>query len=477
MGLGPQQRTQDVSVDKTIPATVALLCALSLVLWLGRAEPTGLEERIPPAGATAHGADKPLLPIASSHRLETSGAIPDASLPGAWPRFRGQRADAVAPREPALARAWPPEGPPKLWSAEVGDGYAGAAVLEGRVYVMDYDEAALRDTLRCLSLEDGKEVWRLSYPVEVKWNYGMSRTVPAVTQKWVIGFGPLCHVICADAKTGAFKWGIDLVREHGAKVPGWYAGQCPLIDRGRAVIAVGSPDVLMMAVDCETGEIEWKTPNPNNWETTHSSIIPFEIGGTRTYLYCTSGGIVAVSAETGEVLWEDRTWYALPVNIPCPVIVGDGRVFLTAGYGAGSRMLTFSGNAGGVTAATLFKLRPHVFGAEQHTPILYNENLYGVSTKGELVCLDLSGKRVWSSGRRKRFGRGPYLIANGLLYLMNDTGVLTLAEATPSGYRQLAEAKVLPGEDKEAWGPMAIAGGRLIVRDMKHMICLDVRRK
>ena len=34
----------------------------------------------------------------------------------------------------------------------------------------------------------------------------------------------------------------------------WYAGQCPLIDDDKAIIAVGG-DSLMIAVDCGTGEI------------------------------------------------------------------------------------------------------------------------------------------------------------------------------------------------------------------------------
>ena len=465
-----------MSVDKLIPAIVALLCASSLVVWLGMPEPAGLKERTPPVETSTRTTDRPAVSIASSHTLETSDGIP-ADLPGSWPRFRGSNFDAVAGNEPDLARTWTAGGPPKLWSVKVGDGYAGPAVRAGRVYVMDYDEAARRDALRCLSLEDGKEIWRLSYPVDVKWNYGMSRTVPAVTDKWAVGFGPLCHVICADAATGAFKWALDLPREFGVKVPSWYAGQCPLIDRGRAIIAVAGPGVLMMAVDCETGKVVWKTPNPSQWKMTHSSIIPFDLGGVRMYLYPASDGVVAVSADDGRVLWQDKTWSTLPANVPCPILVDGGRVFLTAGYGAGSRMFRFSQSDGAVTAKTLFSLRNHVFAAEQHTPILHNDHIYGVVPKGDLVCLDLTGRRVWSSGRRKRFGRGPSIIANGLLFLMNDTGVLTLAEATPSGYRQLAEAKVLPARDKEAWAPMAIAGGRLILRDMKQMICLDVRRK
>ena len=64
------------------------------------------------------------------------------------------------------------------------------------------------------------------------------------------------------------------------------------------------------------------------------------------------------------------------------------------------------------------------------------------------------------------------MIADGLIYIMDDEGVLTLAQASPTGYVQLAEAKVLEGP--ESWGPMALASGRLIVRDMNRMICLDV---
>ena len=71
-----------------------------------------------------------------------------------------------------------------------------------------------------------------------------------------------------------------------------------------------------------------------------------------------------------------------------------------------------------------------------------------------------------------KFGLGPYTIANGLIYVMNDSGLLSLAEATPNGYVQLAQAKVLEGP--ESWGPMAVASGRLILRDMNRMICIDV---
>ena len=58
-------------------------------------------------------------------------------------------------------------------------------------------------------------------PVAVKRNHGMSRTVPAVTDKYVVAIGPKCDVSCLDPATGKPYWLIDLVapvRRHGAAV-------------------------------------------------------------------------------------------------------------------------------------------------------------------------------------------------------------------------------------------------------------------
>ena len=87
----------------------------------------------------------------------------DAALAGAWPGFRGPNRDNIAPAGSAgpggqLARSWPAAGPKALWSIPLGEGYAGAAVQDGWVYLLDYDAKASCDALRCLSLETGEEI-------------------------------------------------------------------------------------------------------------------------------------------------------------------------------------------------------------------------------------------------------------------------------------------------------------------------------
>ncbi len=56
---------------------------------------------------------------------------------------------------------------------------------------------------------------------------------------------------------------------------------------------------------------------------------------------------------------------------------------------------------------------------------------------------------------------------------MNDTGTLSAVAADPDSYRPIAETQVFE-QGHEAWGPMALASGRLIVRDLRRMTCLEV---
>jgi outer membrane protein assembly factor BamB len=317
----------------------------------------------------------------------------------------------------------------------------------------------------------------------------MSRTVPAVTEKYVVSLGPKCHVTCLDSTTGKYLWGLDLVKDFGTKVPQWYAGQCPLIEDGRAIIAPGG-ESLMIAVDCSSGEVVWRTPNPHEWDMTHMSICPMEFGGRRCYIYGGLRGLAGVSATDGSILWEYTDLRVNVAWVATPVVVGEDRVFLSAGYNTGSMMLRLKEEGGKIAAERAFALKAKVFGSEQHTPVYYRGHLYGVRPRGELVCLDPDGEVLWTSGEHHFFkGYGPWLVASpdggGVIYVMDcgttqaPQGVLKLVEATPKGYKELASTKVPFGPDggHDAWGPMALAGGRLIVRDLTRMVCLDVRRK
>jgi len=444
------------------------LSLLSLLLMEGRGARVSL--RVP---IIENEARPPEEEAAFVGELTTSDGIA-STLPGAWPGFRGPDSNAIASAQlpGSLNLAWEAQPPGALWDIELGEGYAGAAVAGGRVYVLDYDQEKQGDAIRCLSLDDGREIWRYFYPVKIKRNHGMSRTVPAVVDGCVITLGPKCHLVCLDAVTGELRWKRDLVREDGAEVPPWYAGQCPLVDGDRLILGVGGTDALIMALDYRTGEVLWRTPNPRGWKMTHSSVAVMDTGDERTYVYCAGGGVVGVSAADGRLLWEYPDWHINIANVPTPVVIDGERVFLSGGYNAGSMMLAVKRAGGTWVPEPLFRLDSKVFGSDQQTPIYYDGYIYGVRPDGQLACLDLDGRIRWTSSSAHKFGLGPYTIMGGLIYVMNDEGHLTVARATPDAYTPITAARVLQGHD--SWGPMAFASGRLIVRDLTRMVCLDI---
>jgi outer membrane protein assembly factor BamB len=400
-----------------------------------------------------------------------------------WPRFRGEDFDNISKSPVKLIDNFGSDGPKILWSKELGEGHSGAAIYEGLVYILDYDEEERADILRCYSLLDGKEMWVRGYNLNIKRNHGMSRTIPAITEDYILTMGPMCHVMCLDRETGDFRWGLDVAREYESEIPLWYTGQCPLIDDGKAIIATGG-NALMVAVDMETGEKLWETPNPEGWKMSHSSVMPFTFGGRKMYVYSAIGALVGIAADgedAGDILWQTTVWNH-SVVAPSPVCMPDGKIFMTAGYGAGSMMAQLSENDGEFSIEVLSKYPPRDgLACEQQTALYWNGHLFGIVPKdggpnrNQLVCVhpDNPQEMVWTSGTENRFGLGPYFIADGKMFILNDNGTLFIARPSTERYIQIDQVKVIK-DGHDAWAPFAIANGYLIMRDANTVVCIDL---
>jgi outer membrane protein assembly factor BamB len=472
-------------------STLAAACAAvwSLSAWLGResapltvraarAEGSLAEAK---AGARTASGDVILAGCFKSHP-----EVPAGATSGFWPGFRGAARDNVARRSDsgALSEAWPPEGPQVLWSAPLGDGHAMPALAGGCLYVLDYDEARGGDCLRSLNADTGAARWEYLYAVKTKRNHGISRTVAATDGDAVVTVGPQCHVLCLTATNGAYRWGFNLAERYGAKVPLWYAGQCPLLDGGAAVFAPAGTNVLLCGIDLKSGETIFETPNPGGLGMSHASVMVLEAEGVRQYLYAALGGIAGVAAsgpERGRLLWKTSA-FAPSVVAPSPLPLAQGRFFMTAGYGSGGAMFGVTRDAAGAWKAdVLFKTDRKHFASEQQTPVALDGLLYAVlpsdggGDRQQLACMTPEGERLWASGRDDAFGLGPYVAAEGgLMYLLDDTGTLTLARVGREGYRRLARHALMGGKGRDAWGPLVLADGRLYARDSARLYCLAV---
>ena len=395
-----------------------------------------------------------------------------ASFGADWPQFRGPDRNAIS-RETGLLRQWPEGGPKKLWQVDVCQGYASAAIVGGRVYFNDYDQKTKEWLVRCLSLADGTEFWRFKYKKKIRPNHAITRTVPAVDGKYVFSLDPKCVLHCLDAQSGKELWRKNLVREYKTLIPPWYAGQCPLIEPDRVIVAPGG-DKLIVALDKETGSPIWETPNPDGYGMSHVSLMPTEIEGVRQYLYIALQGAMGIDAADGKLLWFFP--WKFNVAVPCsPLAVGDGRIFLTSCYQAETVMIRVQREGDAFTAEKVFSLGENGWNSETHTPILHREHMFAVGKKrrGLFTCLDLDGDQVWTSDKRAAFGLGNYILADGMFYILEGkTGTLRLLDAEADEYRELDSAQLLQGPD--VWTPMALADGRLVLRDMTKIICIEV---
>ncbi len=407
-----------------------------------------------------------------------------SELNGKWTRFRGADFDNINKENIPLINNWG-NGPDILWEVDLGEGHAAPVIYNGKAYILDYVEERDTDALRCFSLETGEELWSRWYLVKVKRNHGMSRTVPAITDKYLVTMGPRCHVMCVDPETGAFLWGKDLVKEYGTEIPFWYTGQCPIIVDDVAIFAPGG-SAMMIGVDCATGDVLWETPNPDNWQMSHSSIMPMTFEGKKMYVYFAVGGIVGISAEgedLGQILWKTRE-FSPNVIAPSPVMLGNGKIYATAGYGAGAALFQLKKIGDTYTVEHLETYKPSEgIASEQQTPILFQGRLFSIAPKdagglrNQFLCVDPNKPKniLWTSGKTDRFGLGPYMMADNKFFILNDDGTLTIAKVNLNEFELLDKTKIMDGHD--AWGPFALADGFLLMRDSKKMVCINIRAK
>lgn len=415
----------------------------------------------------------------------------DELVPGDWPRFRGSDIDNISKDTVPLAESWDSSGPPAVWKVTLGEGYAGAAVHNGRVYLLDYNERRKADLLRCFSLKSGIELWRRWYYVDLKRNHGYSRTIPAVTDNYLVSIGPRSHVMCLNPVTGNLLWTIDMEKEYGIPgkekgriTPDFYTGQCPLIENEVAVLAPGGK-ALMIGVDCNTGKVIWKTPNPDSLRMSHCSIMPMTIHGKKMYVYNAVGGVAGVSAEgddTGKLLWKTTEWSPATVAAS-PLLLKNNEIAVFGSYGAGGARLKINFD-GSDYSATLIEQHKATEGiaSDQQTPIIVGDYIFTLMPenagvlKKQLVCYNISDLRkpVWSSGKENRYGRGlgPYIVRGDKMFLLDDEASLYFFKLEKSSVSLISSHKIIKGI--EAWGPMALAGNYLIIRDARNLICLFV---
>jgi len=430
------------------------------------------------------------------------------SKAGDWPRLGGPEATWVSLESP-LARSWPTNGPPTLWTVNVGEGFAGPSVYEGSVYLEDR-QANQQDILRCFSLATGEEEWRLAFDAPGTLPYNGSRNVPTVNKDYIFCVGPFGQLRCVSREKHELIWNHNLIDEFKdseydlreprnreeslarAQVPTWGFTQAPLLYRDLVIAAPQTRSTGMVAYEQSTGKLRWKSGYiGRNWYSHMSPYLTTLCGVEQVIMLAQPSDpekspddappaiISSISPSTGKILWTNQTPAPDKIPIAEPVRIGTNRLFITGGYGLGCFALEVTHSNGNWETRILFHNR--TVAGHIHSPVFYKGRIYETSFKEHrgthtgLVCVEPDGRPVWQTGPDLQFESGPFLIADGMVFILNGrTGELNLFDITDDQPRLLSKAKVLDAKDGKAWAPMALSNGKLLLRDQHQLKCLDV---
>jgi outer membrane protein assembly factor BamB len=392
-----------------------------------------------------------------------------------WPQFLGPMRNGVAPpAKEKLAPQWPEGGPPLRWSGKLGPGFGGPAIRDGKVYVLDR-LGKDKDVLRCLDLASGTQEW--SHPYDApgkKLQYEGSRSTPAVDDKYVFTIGPFGHFRCVDKVSRQSLWSKNLLADFQGKLPNWGVAISPLLYKDQVIVAALGKTAGVVAYEKATGKQLWRSRPLGRMA--YVSPIVMRVGGADQLIVVTDGGfrVAGLDAASGAVLWVYREWKC-SIPIAAPTDCGDGRLFLTGGYDAGSVMIKIDKQGGKFVPVEVF--RHEKIGSILHNALVYKDHLYvNANTKKThdgLLCMDLEGNIKWQTRQQPNSEKGSLILADGVIFIMDGKkGILRMARADPAGYVELGEVKVLAREP--IWAPMAVSGGKLVCRDQGEMKCLDV---
>jgi outer membrane protein assembly factor BamB len=388
-----------------------------------------------------------------------------------WPRWRGAKFDDISP-ETALLKKWPSEGPRQLWiNADVGLGYAGVSVFTGSLFTLGARDVT--EYVIALDALTGKEKWSTEAGAIFMndWGHG-PRSTPTVDGDKVYALAGKGTLVCLQATDGKLLWNKELT-SLGGTVPKWGYAESPLIHGQHVIVTPGGKQGTMVALDKLTGNLVWQSKDWTD-DAQYSSAILVNHANKEQIIQLTMQHVAGLNPADGAVLWK-ASFPGKVAVIPTP-IYSAGKVFVTAGYEVGCRLLDI-GVAEPQQVYASQDLINHHGGV-----ILHGDHLFGFSDRKGWTCMDFtSGVIKWQD--KEKLKKGAIAAAGSQLYLLEeDSGTVALIDASTDGYHERGRFKLQPqstlrSKQGKIWMHPVISNGKLYLRDQELLFCYDIAEK
>lgn len=419
-----------------------------------------------------------------------------------WGQWMGPKRDGVY-RDSGIIESIPKAGLPIKWRTEIGGGYAGPAVADGRVFIFDYvkrageimndpgQRAQLQgeERLQALDAATGEILWTHRYdcPYSISYPAG-PRCTPTVDGDRVYILGSEGDLKCLKVNDGQEVWAIKLPEKFGCEVPIWGFSSHPLIDGDLLYTMVGGKGQGIVAFDKRTGEVRWKALD------TQAGYAPptiIEFGGERQLIVYHPVGVSSLNPNDGKEYWTIPIQPSYQMSIARPMI--DGNKMYASGIGAKSVMMELATDRPAAKEIWRGTASNSVYSANG-TPMFVDGILYGSDCQmGSLMAVDgENGERLWSTyeatrpGESRRVNHGTAFVTrigdSNRYFILNELGELMMAELTAKEFKSLGKFAVLEptGEAfgrQVLWSHPAYAQQTAFIRNDKEIVAVDLAKR
>lgn len=367
-----------------------------------------------------------------------------------------------------------------LWNQGIGQGWSSFAVVDGQAITLEQ-----RDDQECLTsyrISDGELMWIQKHKGLHEDPLGGigPRSTPTILGNRVYATSATGFLWCVDRKTGNILWTKDVLEIAGwdqttfeVAAPWGYAGS-PLLVDGRCILPLGGPvdaksSASLVALDAETGEVIWKAGED---QLSYASPMLVTIADTPQIVSVNEKSVSGHLVKGGKQIWS-FDWPGSTntgANCSSAVPVLKNRLLVGKGYGGGSAVVAVEKNATGWSVEDVWRSNRILKTKFNHTCVSGNVG-YGISN-GSLQAVNLDDATAyWTQPRRYRAGQGQVVLAGDVLVMQDERGDVVLVDATTDGYNELLR---IPALESKTWNIPTVAGRYLLVRNNQQAICFEL---
>lgn len=388
-------------------------------------------------------------------------ALAGSAAAQGWPRWRGPAGDGTAPGF-AAPSVWP-AALVRQWEAVVGSGHA-SPVTDGRrviVHARQGDD----EVVAAFDLDTGRPLWSDRYPAPYTVNpaaraHGPGpKSTPAIASGRVFTLGISGILSALDLETGKLLWRTS----PADPLPLYGTATSPIADGAQVVAFTGGHGRgALTAFDAASGRVRWQWAGDGPG---YATPVVATLAGTRQIVTQSQRRVIGVQADTGRLLWEIPFTTGFDQNAVTPLVAGDLVVYSGLERGVAAVRVVRSGE--GVTIEPVW----HTTDVSMYmsSPALHQGRLYGLShrNRGQLFALDAAtGRTLWVGPPREADNAsivvaGPYLIAG------TTNGELIVARPDAAGLNEIRRYRTA---ESAVWAHPALAGDRIIVKDVERLI-------